>query len=88
MHLEARKVKAGARQYNKMSGGEIESPYAIATLAKPLDSKHGRTRIAAVHGIRGSRKRKRHEVAVGVDGEGVNVYNVCGSSMLCVYPLD
>ena len=55
----------------------MEAPYATATLAKPLDSAHGRTWIAPVHGIREGKKRKRHEVAVGVDGEGVNIYNVC-----------
>ena len=59
-----------------MSGAVIEPPYTIASLPKPLDRIHGRVQTAPVYGIRGSRKRKRHEIAVGVDGEGVNVYNV------------
>jgi hypothetical protein len=29
-----------------------------------------------VHSFSGSRKRKRHEVVAGVDGESVNIYNV------------
>ena len=58
-----------------MSGG-IEEPYTIAALAKPLDAEHGRIVGAPVHNIAGSRKRKRHEVAVGVDGESVSIYNV------------
>ena len=54
----------------------MEAPYAIASLPKPLDSAHGRVQTAPAHSIRGSKKRKRHEIAVGIDGEGVNVYNV------------
>lgn len=58
-----------------MSGG-IEEPYTIAALAKPLDAEHGRIVGASVHSVAGSRKRKRHEVAIGVDGESVSIYNV------------
>lgn len=54
----------------------MDTPYSIASLPKPLDADHGRIHAAPVYGLRGSRKRKRHEVAVGVDGEGVNIYNV------------
>lgn len=55
----------------------IEEPYTIATLPRPLDQEHGRIHPATVSSLSGSRKRKRHEIAVGVDGEGVNIYNVC-----------
>lgn len=58
-----------------MSGG-IEEPYSIAALPKPLDSEHGRILGANVYSLSGSKKRKRREVAVGVDGESVNIYNV------------
>lgn len=54
----------------------IEAPHTIATLPTPLDANNGRTQAAPVHSLRGSKKRKRHEVAVGVDGETVNIYNV------------
>ena len=54
----------------------MEAPYTIASLPKPLDSTNGRTQAAPVYGFRESRKRKRHEVTVGVDGESVNIYNV------------
>jgi hypothetical protein len=30
-----------------------------------------------VWSLTASRKRKRHEVVVGVDGETLNIYNVC-----------
>lgn len=56
--------------------GAIEAPYTIASLPSPLDGEHGRTYASPVVGIKESRKRKRHEVAVGIDGEGVNIYNV------------
>lgn len=58
-----------------MSGG-IEEPYSIATLPKPLDTTNGRIHAALVHSLNGSRKRKRHEVAVGIDGESINIHNV------------
>lgn len=59
-----------------MSGG-IEEPYALASLPKPLDAEKGRIFCANVYSLSGSKKRKRREVAVGVDGESVNIYNVC-----------
>ena len=55
----------------------IEEPYTITTLPKPLDQENGRVHPATVYSLNGSRKRKRHEIAVGVDGESVNIYNVC-----------
>lgn len=63
-----------------MSGG-IEEPYAIASLPKPLDSQKGRIFCANVYSLSGSKKRKRREVAVGVDGESVSIYNVCFESL-------
>ncbi|KAI5368061.1 Putative U3 small nucleolar RNA-associated protein [Septoria linicola] len=69
-----------------MSGG-IEEPYTIASLAKPLDQENGRVQSAIVYSLNGSRKRKRHEIAVGVDGESVNVYNVQTQSTVSSYAL-
>lgn len=63
-------------QHATMSATMFEAPYTIATLPKPLDAIHGRTQSAPVYGIRDLKKRKRHEVVVGVDGESVNIYNV------------
>ncbi|KAK3708556.1 hypothetical protein LTR37_011451 [Vermiconidia calcicola] len=68
-----------------MSGAVIEPPYTIASLPKPLDRILGRVQTAPVYGIRGSRKRKRHEIAVGIDGEGVNVYNVQSQRLVASY---
>lgn len=65
----------------------MEAPYTIASLPKPLDAEHGAIQASPVYGIKGSRKRKRHEVAVGIDGEGVNVYNVQSQSLVTSYAL-
>jgi hypothetical protein len=59
-----------------MSQGGIEEPFTIATLPKPLHGLHGRIRAAPVWSLTASKKRKRHEVVVGVDGETINIYNV------------
>ena len=66
-----------------MSGVSIETPYVVASLPKPLDREHGRVLSAPVHGLQGSKKRKRHEIAVGVDGEAVNIFNVNGHGDYC-----
>ena len=64
----------------------MEAPYALATLPSPLDRAHGKIQAAPVFALKGSRKRRRHEVAVTVDGEGISVYNVsmCAHEMFCV----
>ncbi|PPJ57280.1 hypothetical protein CBER1_11536 [Cercospora berteroae] len=69
-----------------MSGG-IEEPYTIAALPKPLDSENGQIQPATVYSLNGSRKRKRHEIAVGIDGESVNIYNIQTQSTVSSYAL-
>lgn len=58
----------------------MEAPYTIASLPKPLDAENGSIYASPVHSFRDLKKRKRHEVVVGVDGESLTVYNVYGSS--------
>ncbi|GAB7357857.1 hypothetical protein MBLNU230_g0028t1 [Neophaeotheca triangularis] len=65
----------------------IEAPHTIAALPVPLDATNGKTRAAPVYSLRGSRKRKRHEVAVGVDGETVNIYNAQNQSLVTSYAI-
>jgi len=49
----------------------------VASLPRPIDHSNGRYVVADVHGgALGSKKRKRSELAVGVDGEGVTLYDV------------
>ena len=55
---------------------EIGAPYTVASLPKPIDSVNGRTQASGVCSISGAKKRKRTEIAVGVDGEGILIYSV------------
>lgn len=55
----------------------IQDLYPLATLPRPLGTTKGPYVAAEVWGLApGSKKRKRSELAVGIDGEGVNIYNV------------
>ena len=65
------------RLVNAMSSNrEIEIPHTLASLQRPIDSANGRTLAAAVYSLSGSKKRKRSEIAVGTDGEGISIYSV------------
>jgi hypothetical protein len=55
---------------------DLPSPSVLAQLPRPLQAATGRTQIGEVFSLAECKKRKRYEVAVAVDGEGVNVYNV------------
>lgn len=56
----------------------IQKPYVVATLPQPIDRSTGQYVVAEVYGgAPGAKKRKRSELAVGIDGEGVNLYDVC-----------
>lgn len=51
----------------------------VASLPKPIDVKNGRYVVGEVFGGAvgaGAKKRKRSELAIGIDGEGVNLYDV------------
>ncbi|KAK4540993.1 hypothetical protein LTR36_008362 [Oleoguttula mirabilis] len=65
----------------------MDAPYTIATLPRPLDSENGRIQASPVYTLRSSRKRKRHEIAVGIDGEGVNIYDVQSQNQVTSYAL-
>lgn len=55
----------------------IESPYTLLTLPRPFDPIKGKTYAEPVFGYKAQKRRKRPEVAVCVDGEGIQIYNVC-----------
>jgi hypothetical protein len=64
--------------HTKMSSRvSLQTPYVVASLPRPIDRSTGRYVVGDVYGgAPGSKKRKRSELAVGVDGEGVNIYDV------------
>ncbi|KAI0880738.1 uncharacterized protein GGS22DRAFT_79422 [Annulohypoxylon maeteangense] len=67
---------------------QIQKPYVLASLPRPLDPTTGRYVVSEVYGSApGSRKRKRHELAVGIDGEAVNIYNVSSARLVTSYPV-
>ncbi|OAA40990.1 hypothetical protein NOR_05572 [Metarhizium rileyi] len=66
----------------------IHRPYALAALPRPLDHTHGRIVAREVYGLRtGQRKKKRMELAVGVDGETASIYDVSSSRLITSYPI-
>lgn len=58
----------------------LQTPSVLAQLPRPLHASTGQTRIGEVSSLVDSKKRKRYEVVVAVDGEAVNIYNVRGPS--------
>jgi hypothetical protein len=59
------------------SGLSIGAPYVVASLPKLIDASQGRYVVGEVYGgAPNSKKRKRSELAVGTDGEGINIYDV------------
>jgi len=61
------------------SNFHIQKPYLLATLPNPSSRPNatGKCSIGEVFGQRpDSRKRKRSELSVGIDGDAVNLYDV------------
>ena len=55
----------------------LQNPYVVASLPRPIDRSNGRYVVGEVYGgVPGLKKRKRSELAVGIDGEGINLYDV------------
>lgn len=67
---------------------DIQKPYVLTTLPRPLsyDGKGSAYVVGDVWGQQqGSKKRKRPELALGVDGEAVNLYDV-RCVRVCAFP--
>lgn len=55
----------------------LQKPHLIASLPQPIDRTNGRYVVGEVIGGGvGTKKRKRSELAVGIDGEGLSLYDV------------
>ncbi|KAF6838272.1 hypothetical protein CPLU01_02633 [Colletotrichum plurivorum] len=66
----------------------IHRPDFLASLPRPLDHTKGQYHIGEVYTQKaGSKKRKRLEVVVGVDGEAANIYHVPSSGLRTSYPI-
>ncbi|CAJ2506713.1 Uu.00g078990.m01.CDS01 [Anthostomella pinea] len=68
---------------------QIQKPYVLTPLPRPLDPSTGRYVVGNVYGSTpGSRKRKRrHELTLGIDGEAVNIYDVSSARLVTSYPI-
>ncbi|OKL57893.1 hypothetical protein UA08_06619 [Talaromyces atroroseus] len=55
---------------------DLPPPSVLTQLPRPLQASTGKTQIGEVFSLVESKKRKRYEVVVAVDGEGLNIYNV------------
>lgn len=69
------------------SSALIELPFTLASLPAPYNSATGRTLASPVYGLRGQKWRKRSEVAVAVDGDGITIYNVHITNYLQISPI-
>jgi hypothetical protein len=70
-------------QNSMSSDHETGAPFTLATLPT-----NGRTQAASVCSISGVKKRKRTEVAVALDGEGLFIYSVCLTRMYWIWNAD
>lgn len=55
---------------------DLPTPSVLTQLPRPLQASTGKTQVGEVYSLAESKKRKRYEIAVAVDGEGLNIYNV------------
>ncbi|KAF2706073.1 hypothetical protein K504DRAFT_537009 [Pleomassaria siparia CBS 279.74] len=66
---------------------EIGAPFTLASLPRPINALGGCTQAASVCSISGLKKRKRTEIAVGVDGEGILIYSLQNPQLVTSYAL-
>ncbi|KAL5440167.1 hypothetical protein PMIN06_009740 [Paraphaeosphaeria minitans] len=66
---------------------EIGAPFTLASLPHSISSRDGRTHAASVCSISGNKKRKRTEIAIGLDGEGVSIYSLQNPQLVTSYAL-
>lgn len=54
----------------------IQTPYALAEIPQDITGTSGQVHAADVYTIAGSKKRKRSEITLAIDRQGVNIYDV------------
>ncbi|KAM5445446.1 hypothetical protein MaudCBS49596_007505 [Microsporum audouinii] len=65
----------------------LPAPSLLAQLPRPLANAGGKIQFAEVYGVQGLKKRKRHEIAAAIDGEGVNIYNAQFPKLVTSYAI-
>ncbi|KAJ9150861.1 hypothetical protein NKR23_g3545 [Pleurostoma richardsiae] len=70
------------------SNFNIQAPYVLATLPRPLNAAGTGYVVGSVWGQQPGLKRKRRpEVTIGIDGEAVNIYDIASSRLITSYPI-
>ncbi|KAL5045542.1 hypothetical protein BDW71DRAFT_79622 [Aspergillus fruticulosus] len=64
---------------------DLQPPSVLAQLPRPLHASTGKTHTSEVYSLANAKKRKRYEVAVAVDGEAVNLYNIQNPKLVTSY---
>lgn len=54
----------------------IQNPYLLADIQQDLTGLHGNVLASDVLAVTGSKKRKRSELALAIDRQGINIYDV------------
>ncbi|KLU88918.1 hypothetical protein MAPG_07899 [Magnaporthiopsis poae ATCC 64411] len=66
----------------------IQKPYELTSLPKTLDQTAETYVVGEVFGqAQASKKRKRPELAVGINGEALNIYDAPSSRLITSYPV-
>ncbi|KAF2088055.1 hypothetical protein K490DRAFT_40620 [Saccharata proteae CBS 121410] len=69
------------------SNRDLEPSHTLASLPRPLDPVNGRTLASTICSLSSSKKRKRSEIAVAIDGEGISLYNTQTPRLVTSYAL-
>ncbi|KAF2838149.1 hypothetical protein M501DRAFT_976282 [Patellaria atrata CBS 101060] len=69
------------------AGREIDRPHTLFSLPRPVDSTNGRISASRVLSLASLRKRKRSELAVNIDGDGINIYNIQTPRLITSYAI-
>ncbi len=63
----------------------IQKPYLLAGIQQDLTGSHGNILATDIFTVAGSKKRKRSELALAIDRQGINIYDVSLFSMFQRY---
>ncbi|TPX13030.1 uncharacterized protein E0L32_006456 [Thyridium curvatum] len=70
------------------SNFRIQKPYVLTALPRPIESSCDNYVVGDVYGQQqGSKRKRRSELAVGINGEATNIYDVQSSRLITSYPI-
>lgn len=60
---------------------DIGEPTLLAKLPRAGPSEEGSRKFAQVYGVRDGKIKKRNEICAAIDGNSLNVFEVCGTRL-------